>query len=68
MLDITNYNGMLFYFIIDDTEAGESGVAAIDPDNPYSAEYGDMIFVFDGEDTINITGGDYAETYFRSQY
>jgi hypothetical protein len=25
------------------------------------------VFTFDGVDTINITGGDYAETYFRSQ-
>jgi hypothetical protein len=64
VLGITNYDGNSFLFTIGDEE---TGVAAIDPDNPYAAEFGEMTFVFDGEDTIQITGGDYAETYFRSQ-
>ena len=64
VLGITNYNGTSFHFTIDDKV---TGVAALDPDNPYSAQYGKMVFVFDGVDTINIEGGDYAETYFRSQ-
>lgn len=68
VLGITNYNGTSFHFTIDDVDSDVSGVAALDPDNPYSAHYGEMVFSFDGIDTINITGGDYAETYFRSQY
>ncbi|HWQ75800.1 MAG TPA: hypothetical protein VN441_10825 [Syntrophomonas sp.] len=64
VLGIANYNGTSFYFSIDDEE---SGVAALEPDNPYSAQYGEMVFTFDGIDTISITGGDYAETYYRAQ-
>jgi len=69
VLGISNYNGKSFNFTVDD-ESLASGVAALDPDNFYSAQFGDIIFTFDGEDTINITGKDieYAETYFRSQY
>lgn len=55
-----------FHFNIDDEVIG---IADIDSKDPYSASYKDMTFSFDGEDTINITnGGDYSETYFRSQY
>ncbi len=67
VLGIANYNGKSFYFNIDDGDSDASGVAALDPGNPYEAQYGEMIFTFDGFDTIYITGGDYAEIYFRSQ-
>lgn len=67
VLDITTegHYDDTFAFNIDDEI---SGVAVVDPKNPYRASYKDMIFAFDGEDTIQITGGGYySETYFRSQ-
>jgi hypothetical protein len=67
VLGISNYDGTSFSFTIDDVDRVDSGVAALDSDNPYSARFGEIVFTFDGVDTINITGGDYAETYFRSQ-
>lgn len=67
VLEISNYDGTSFSFTIDDVDRVDSGVAALDYDNPYSAQFGEIVFSFDGVDTINISGGDYAETYFRSQ-
>lgn len=67
MLGITNYNGTSFHFTIDDVGGGISGVTALDPADPYLAQYGELVFMFDGVDIIGLEGGDYAETYFRSQ-
>jgi hypothetical protein len=67
VLGITNYNGRSFSFTIDGIEPLDSGIAALDSDDPYSAQFGEIVFTFDGVDTIDITGGDYAETYSRSQ-
>jgi hypothetical protein len=67
-LGISNYDGDSFAFTIDDgVGGGESGVAATAPDDPYTAEYGEMVFTFDGIDTIYITGDEYEQTYYRSQ-
>lgn len=65
-ISAADYDGGFFDFNIDDEI---SGVAELDPDNPYSAYCGEIYFSFDGKDTINVTnGGDYSETYFRSKY
>ena len=65
VMGITNYDGETFIFNIEDEEPC---TAVLDPDDPFTAYYGELVFIFDGEDTIDITGGEYAETYFRSQY
>lgn len=65
-ISAVDYDGGVFDFNIDDEI---TGVAEFAPDDPYSAYCGEIYFSFDGKDTINVTnGGDYSETYFRSQY
>jgi hypothetical protein len=60
-------NGTSFSLAMDDVDRAQSGVAGFDPDNPGIAEYGKLVFAFDGEDAIKTLGGDCAETHFRSQ-
>jgi hypothetical protein len=62
-LGIANFNGSSFHFSFD---GGDDGVAAVDPDDPTTAEYAQYQFMFDGDDKITVTGGDDAGEYFRA--
>ncbi len=76
-LGITNYNGVGFQFTFLDADGAEaeSSFAGLDSANPRRAQFGDIVFEFDGEDTIHVTkydgddmyvtGGDYTGTYVR---
>jgi hypothetical protein len=67
-LVITDYIGTSFHFATNDDGLDEvSGVAMLDPDDPYSARCGEMVFTYNGVDTINITDGDQVETFFRPE-
>jgi hypothetical protein len=67
VLEVANYDGKSFSFMIDDVGESMSAAAELDPNDPYSAKFGDMVFVFDGADTVTVTGGQYAQIYYRSQ-
>jgi hypothetical protein len=64
-LNIGNYNGESFSFTLDGSGGVVSGVAALDPGDPFLAQYGDIYFTFDGVETIYVTGDGYSETMYR---
>lgn len=53
-LGISDYDGMSLRFAIEG--AVKSGVASVDPGNPCTAQYEEMVFAFGGDDSIIITG------------
>jgi hypothetical protein len=68
--------GFIFTFLSADGWDEESASAGLDSENPHIAQFGDIVFEFDGEDTIQVTmydgdddfyvtGGDYSGTYVR---
>jgi hypothetical protein len=61
-LFVTNYDGLSFHYNINDEK---TGVAELDPEDPYSARHGETVFEFNGLDTIDVKDGDAVETFFR---
>jgi len=71
ILNIVNYNdkgmGWSFHFTFSNGEIEDEGTAAVDPKDPRQAEYVPYVFNFNmWDETIVVTGGDFAGTYRRT--
>ena len=65
-LNIDNYDGKSFHFTLDNGSYTDEGVAALDPENPQSAEYIPYSFYYNRDDeSVDIIGGNFRGTYPR---